>query len=126
MLFLIVKRVHYSLGNNKWGQTYDKPAFEQLIVCKRGTQMSTKWLFVKNFIAYVQPLNVFLSWSFFAKISFTPKGTQLPRFPWYCLLFNFCYAIKNHPNVPSLETPGFSGQHNTRFGKMLGVNTNTR
>ena len=34
MLFLAVKRVHHSLGNNKWGDTHDTPVLAQLILCK--------------------------------------------------------------------------------------------
>ena len=36
MLFLTVERVYHSLGSNKWGDTHDTPAFEQLILCKEG------------------------------------------------------------------------------------------
>ena len=55
--------------------------------------MLTKWPFIRNFIAHVQPLNAFLSWRFFRQNSFSPKGTQPSRFPWnfYCLIF--CYVI---------------------------------
>jgi len=43
-----VKIVHYSLGNNRWGDTHDTPASEQLIVFKEGTQISTKVSIYKN------------------------------------------------------------------------------
>ena len=76
MFFLTVKKVHYSPGN-EWGDTHDAPAIEQLILCKEENQMSTKWLFVKNFIAHVQPLNV-LSLSF---LCFSLEETQPPLFP---------------------------------------------
>ena len=60
--------------------------------------MSTKWLFIRNFIAHEQPLNVLLSWEFFTQNNFSLKGTQPPWFRWYFLLFHFCYAIKDYPN----------------------------
>ena len=47
----------------------------------------------------MQTLNVLLPWSFFTQYSFSLKGTQPPRFPWYFLLFNFCYAFKDHPTA---------------------------
>jgi len=45
---LTVKRVHYSLGNNEWSDTYDIPASEQLLLCKEGSQISTKVPIYKN------------------------------------------------------------------------------
>ena len=48
MPFLTVKRVHYSLDNNEWGDNHDTPASEQLNSVNRGTQISTKVPIYKN------------------------------------------------------------------------------
>ena len=55
-------------------------------------------LLVKNFIAKVQPLNVFLSWKFFTHNGFSRKGT-LRWFPLHFLLFIFFYTFKDHPTA---------------------------
>jgi len=92
--FLTVKREHYSLGNNESGDTHDTPVSEQLILCKEGhPDINKTALFKRIFTAHVQPLNVLQPWSFFTQDSFSLKGTRLPRFPWYFLLFDFCYAF---------------------------------
>ena len=91
-IFLMVKRAHYSLDNNKWGDTHDTPAIEQLILCKKGTQMSTNWLFIKNSIAHVQPINVPLSWSFFRQNSFSLKGPQHLGF--HSIFYRLIFAMQ--------------------------------
>jgi len=88
--------------NGVEGDTHDTPASEQLILCKykiREPRYQQKCLFIRIFIAHVQPVNVLLAWSFFTQDSFSLKRTQPPRCPWYFLLFNFCYAFKDHPNT---------------------------
>ena len=72
---LTIKKVHYLLGNHENGNTC---LCEANNLQREGHQCQQMWLYIKNFIARLQHLNVLLSCSLFVQDSFSLKETTPP------------------------------------------------